>query len=165
MTQKAPDCKTKSGAPPDAFAADGQNWGLPTYNWEEMAKDGYAWWKARLRKMSEYFDAFRIDHILGFFRIWEIPMGVQSGLLGHFNPALPYSADELHSRGFNPDSQLFVPDPHRDGWYHPRIASQNTEDYQRLNDSLKNAYNDLYNDFFYHRHNGFWKERAMRKLR
>ena len=155
---------SQAGAPPDAFAADGQNWGLPTYNWEEMAKDGYAWWKARLRKMSEYFDAFRIDHILGFFRIWEIPMGVKSGLLGHFNPALPYSADELRGRGFNPDSQLFVPDPHRDGWYHPRIASQNTEDYQRLNDSLKNAYNDLYNDFFYHRHNGFWKECAMRKL-
>lgn len=90
------------GAPPDAFSADGQNWGLPTYNWDEMAKDGYAWWKSRLGKMSEYFDAFRIDHILGFFRIWEIPTGVKSGLLGHFNPALPYSADELRGRGFNP---------------------------------------------------------------
>ncbi|HCQ72324.1 MAG TPA: 4-alpha-glucanotransferase, partial [Rikenellaceae bacterium] len=72
---------SQAGAPPDAFSADGQNWGFPTYNWEEMAKDGYAWWKARLKKMSEYFDTFRIDHILGFFRIWEIPVGVKSGLL------------------------------------------------------------------------------------
>lgn len=155
---------SQAGAPPDAFSADGQNWGLPTYNWDEMAKDGYAWWKSRLGKMSEYFDAFRIDHILGFFRIWEIPAGVKSGLLGHFNPALPYSADELRGRGFNPDSQLFVPDPHREGWYHPRIAAQNTEDYRTLNGYMKDAYNNLYNDFFYHRHNGFWKDCAMRKL-
>ena len=155
---------SQAGAPPDAFSADGQNWGFPTYNWEEMAGDGYAWWKARLGKMSEYFDAFRIDHILGFFRIWEIPAGVRSGLSGHFNPALPYSGDELRGRGFNPESQLFVPDPHRDGWYHPRISAQNTEDFNALSDSLKNSYNGLYNDFFYHRHNAFWKECAMRKL-
>lgn len=155
---------SQAGAPPDAFSTDGQNWGFPTYNWEEMAKDGYAWWKARLRKMSEYFDAFRIDHILGFFRIWEIPLGMKSGLDGHFNPALPYSAEELTSRGFDPDSGLFVPDPHRPGWYHPRISAQNTESYNSLDNSLKSAYNDLYNDFFYHRHNGFWKECAMRKL-
>ncbi len=155
---------SQAGAPPDAFSADGQNWGFPTYNWEEMAKDGYAWWRARLGKMSEYFDAFRIDHILGFFRIWEIPVGLKSGLPGHFNPALPYSAEELRGRGFDPDSQLFVPDPHRDGWYHPRIAAQNTEDFNALNDGLKNVYNDLYDDFFYHRHNAFWKECAMRKL-
>ena len=70
---------SQAGAPPDAFSADGQNWGFPTYNWEKMAEDGYAWWKSRLAKMSEYFDAFRIDHILGFFRIWEIPLWTKSG--------------------------------------------------------------------------------------
>ena len=155
---------SQAGAPPDAFSEDGQNWGLPTYNWEEMAKDGYGWWKARLRKMSEYFDAFRIDHILGFFRIWEIPLGIKSGLLGHFNPALPYSADELRSKGFDPNTKLFVPDPHKPGWYHPRISSQNTDDFHALNDYYKGVYNDLYNDFFYCRHNGFWKEAAMKKL-
>ena len=80
---------SSTGAPPDFFSADGQNWGFPTYNWEEMAKDDFAWWKARLRKMSRYFDAFRIDHILGFFRIWEIPTEYKSGMMGHFNPALP----------------------------------------------------------------------------
>ena len=155
---------SQAGAPPDAFSEEGQNWGLPTYNWEEMAKDGYGWWKARLRKMSEYFDAFRIDHILGFFRIWEIPLGIKSGLLGHFNPALPYSGEDLRSRGFDPETDLFVPDPHRPGWYHPRISSQKTAAFEGLEQWKKDAYNDLYNDFFYRRHNAFWKETAMRKL-
>ncbi len=155
---------SQAGAPPDAFSEDGQNWGFPTYNWEEMAKDGYGWWKARLRKMSEYFDAFRIDHILGFFRIWEIPLGIKSGLLGHFNPALPYSGEELRGRGFDPESDLFVADPHRPGWYHPRISSQKTGAFEALDEWHKNAYNDLYNDFFYRRHNAFWKETAMKKL-
>lgn len=87
------DCQ--AGAPPDDFSVLGQNWGFPTYNWEEMNKDGFKWWKDRFRKMSEYFDAYRIDHILGFFRIWQIPMDAVHGLLGTFNPALPYSYDEL----------------------------------------------------------------------
>jgi 4-alpha-glucanotransferase len=89
------DCQ--AGAPPDDFSVLGQNWGFPTYNWEEMNKDGFAWWKARFRKMSEYFDAYRIDHVLGFFRIWQIPMTAVHGLLGYFNPALPYSADEMRN--------------------------------------------------------------------
>jgi 4-alpha-glucanotransferase len=87
------DCQ--AGAPPDDFSVLGQNWGFPTYNWEEMAKDGFAWWKSRFRKMSEYFDAYRIDHVLGFFRIWQIPMNAVHGLLGIFHPALPFTADEL----------------------------------------------------------------------
>ncbi len=87
------DCQ--AGAPPDDFSILGQNWGFPTYNWDEMSKDDYAWWKARFKKMAEYFDAYRIDHILGFFRIWQIPMTAVHGLLGTFNPAMPYSEDEL----------------------------------------------------------------------
>lgn len=87
------DCQ--AGAPPDDFSVLGQNWGFPTYNWEEMNRDGFAWWKARFRKMSEYFDAYRIDHVLGFFRIWQIPMDALHGLLGVFNPALPFTPDEL----------------------------------------------------------------------
>lgn len=89
------DCQ--AGAPPDDFSVLGQNWGLPTYNWEEMSKDGFAWWKSRFRKMAEYFDAYRIDHVLGFFRIWQIPMDAVHGLLGVFNRALPYSPDELRN--------------------------------------------------------------------
>ena len=162
MYPKLFNMDSQAGAPPDAFSATGQNWGFPTYNWEEMSKDGYSWWKSRMTKMSEYFDAFRIDHILGFFRIWEIPVGASSGLLGHFNPALPYSAAELQSLGF--DIHLFLEDPVRKGYFHPRIASQQTDVYNAMPQYLKDRYNNLYDDFFYRRHNQFWKESAMKKL-
>jgi len=142
-----------AGAPPDYFSKEGQNWGFPTYNWEEMAKDEYAWWKSRLRKMSRFFDAFRIDHILGFFRIWEIPAGC-SGLWGHFNPALPYSADDLALLGL-PVEGLFHEDPRNPGMYQPMITPQ-TEGGQR--------FNELYTDFFYHRHDDFWRRNALKKL-
>lgn len=102
---------SQAGAPPDAFSALGQNWGFPTYDWERMARDNYAWWQQRLHKMSDYFDAFRIDHILGFFRIWEIPVDAVHGLLGHFNPALPYSADELRSFGFDLSTGRYTTPP------------------------------------------------------
>ena len=64
-----------------------------------MEKDGYAWWMKRFHKMAEYFDAYRIDHILGFFRIWEIPMHAVHGLLGQFVPALPMTREEIESYG------------------------------------------------------------------
>lgn len=176
VNRKLFNMDSQAGAPPDAFSADGQNWGFPTYNWDEMAKDGYAWWKARMKSMSQYFDVFRIDHILGFFRIWEIPVSGKSGLMGHFNPALPYQTGELERMGFHVSGipgrkvrddgkdVLFVEDPHRKGWWHPRIAAQFTEAYSRLDDWHKQAFDRLYDDFFYHRHNAFWKESAMRKL-
>ncbi len=230
----------QAGAPPDDFSVMGQNWGFPTYNWEEMARDGFAWWKARFRKMQEYFDAYRIDHILGFFRIWQIPMDAIHGLLGVFNPALPFSPDELRSQfdfridvdlHTNPlimewmlddffgeytteakerfldhivdgryhlkeyvntqrkvdeyfaseedndknrrlrqallgliDDVLFIEDPYRKGKYHPRISAQFTYQYRRLNDYEKHCFDRLYNDFFYHRNNDFWWDKAMWKL-
>ena len=89
----------QAGAPPDAFSTNGQNWGCPTYNWDVMEKDDYQWWQKRFRKMAEYFTAYRIDHILGFFRIWEIPSHSVHGLLGQFVPALPMSVDEIQSYG------------------------------------------------------------------
>ncbi|MEJ2594901.1 MAG: 4-alpha-glucanotransferase [bacterium] len=98
----------QAGAPPDAFALKGQNWGFPTYNWETMASDGYQWWRARLKKMADYFDAYRIDHILGFFRIWEIPSDAVEGVLGYFNPALPMSADEIREYGVHFDYERMV---------------------------------------------------------
>ena len=160
---------SQAGAPPDAFAVDGQNWGFPTYNWEKMEEDAFAWWKARMRKMAAYFDAFRIDHILGFFRIWEIPVPYKSGLMGHFNPALPYSGEELRNKGFNPETTdgtdvLFVEDPRRKDYWHPRISAQYTHAYEQLPVWLKDRYNELYNEFFYRRHNAFWKASAYRKL-
>ena len=223
---------SQAGAPPDAFSAMGQNWGFPTYDWERMAQDHYAWWRSRLRKMSEYFDAYRIDHILGFFRIWEIPAEAIHGLLGHFNPALPYSAEELRQIGFDVergfgttpplddatlgeffgdragevrerclkegrlrpefstqrrvakqlpgedepttrlreglmallDDVLFVEDPRRKGFYHPRIAGHATRSYRMLAHWQQEAFNRLYEEFFYRRHDRFWKESALGKL-
>ncbi|PKP38088.1 MAG: 4-alpha-glucanotransferase [Bacteroidetes bacterium HGW-Bacteroidetes-14] len=228
----------QAGAPPDDFSVKGQNWGFPTYNWEIMEKDGYSWWKKRFRKMEEYFDAYRIDHILGFFRIWEIPSNATEGLLGYFNPSLPFSADEIRSMGYNfnydrdclpyikewvldelfADKKseikylfldnigwdsyrlksefstqekieeffnlnsgkidsgikerlmslvadvLFIQDPADNSRYHPRISSQFTKSYQALSDDQKNSYNRIYNNFFYHRNDGFWYSNAMKKL-
>ena len=88
----------QAGAPPDNFAVSGQNWGFPTYNWEEMEKDGFGWWRQRFGQMSNYFDGFRIDHILGFFRIWSIPMDAVQGILGHFSPAIPVYRSEFNER-------------------------------------------------------------------
>lgn len=90
---------TSTGAPPDAFDANGQNWGFPTYNWENMAEDDYAWWRSRMQHLEQYFSAIRIDHILGFFRIWELPASAMTGLMGRFRPSLPLTRDELASRG------------------------------------------------------------------
>ncbi len=232
------DCQ--AGAPPDDFSVNGQNWGFPTYNWEVMSNDGFAWWKMRFAKMAEYFDAYRIDHVLGFFRIWQIPIDAIHGLLGCFYPALPFTADELrdnydfwilldiHTRpyitddvlnhvfgdmaqqvrsryldstedkryklkdSFNTqrkirdyfaenndienaelicvglmnlvDDVLFIEDPVEKGKYHPRISAQNTYIYRSLNEYERWCFNRLYEDFFYHRHNDFWYEKAMWKL-
>lgn len=91
---------SQTGAPPDDFSITGQNWGFPTYNWDKMKQDGFSWWRRRFAKMADYFDAYRIDHLLGFFRIWEIPKNAVQGLLGHFSPALPMSMQELQANGF-----------------------------------------------------------------
>ncbi|KAG5395612.1 hypothetical protein IGI04_017426 [Brassica rapa subsp. trilocularis] len=90
---------TSTGAPPDYFDKNGQNWGFPTYNWEEMSKDNYGWWRARLTQMGNYFTAYRIDHILGFFRIWELPAHSMTGLVGKFRPSIPLSQEELEKEG------------------------------------------------------------------
>lgn len=223
----------QAGAPPDAFARHGQNWGFPTYNWDEMAKDGYTWWRRRLAHMERYFDAYRIDHVLGFFRIWEIPSCHKYGLLGHFRPALPLSVDEIRGFGFTADiltfsrpyvsagrlralaqslslptleetyfepcdnggftlkadyqaqreierlvpegnlrnalmdivaEVLFIEDTEQQGVYQPRIAAQQTDVFQTLSDSDKDAFNRLHDHFFYSRHNDFWAAEAMKKL-
>lgn len=103
--------EVQAGAPPDAFAVKGQNWGFPTYNWGRMKRDGFKWWKRRFAQMSSYFDAFRIDHILGFFRIWSIPADAVEGVLGHFEPALPVEPEEFGARGIAFDRARLV-EPH-----------------------------------------------------
>ena len=228
----------QAGAPPDDFSVNGQNWGFPTYNWDVMEKDGYRWWMKRFQKMSEYFDAYRIDHILGFFRIWEIPMHAVHGLLGQFIPSIPMSREEIESYGlpfreeylipyihesflgqvFGPHTDyvkqtfllpaetpgvyhmkpefttqrevesffagkndenslwirdglytlisdvLFVPDTKEKDKYHPRIGIQRDFIFRSLNEQEQNAFNRLYDQYYYHRHNEFWYDKAMWKL-
>ena len=228
----------QAGAPPDDFSVNGQNWGFPTYNWDVMEKDGYRWWMKRFQKMSEYFDAYRIDHILGFFRIWEIPMHAVHGLLGQFIPSIPMSREEIESYGlpfreeylipyihesflgqvfgphtdyvkqtfllpaetpgvyhmkpeFTPQREvesffagkndenslwirdglytlisdvLFVPDTKEKDKYHPRIGIQRDFIFRSLNEQEQNAFNRLYDQYYYHRHNEFWRQQAMKKL-
>ncbi len=227
-----------AGAPPDDFAVQGQNWGFPTYRWDVMSRDGYAWWKSRLGKMAEYFSAYRIDHLLGFFRIWQIPSHTFHGLLGVFSPALPLSPEEMkESFGFEfdrasmttpyvtdetfedlpgelagkvrreyfsetangrlilqksvatqkqiadlipdqgeenilirnfltdcLDDVLFIEDPYEKGRFHPRISADRTDSFKALPPQQQNAFRALYEDFYYHRHNDFWKEKALEKL-
>ena len=228
----------QAGAPPDDFSVNGQNWGFPTYNWDVMEKDGYRWWMKRFQKMSEYFDAYRIDHILGFFRIWEIPMNAVHGLLGQFIPSIPMSREEIESYGFpfreeylipyihesflgqvfgphtdyvkqtfllpaeapgvyhmkpefatqrevesffagkNDENSLwirdglytlisdvlFIPDTKEKDKYHPRIGIQRDFIFRSLNEQEQNAFNKLYDQYYYHRHNDFWRQQAMKKL-
>ncbi len=99
---------SQTGAPPDSFSSNGQNWGFPTYNWENIEKDGYAWWKDRLSYMSHFFDAYRIDHVLGFFRIWEIPQNTVLATLGHFSPSLPLTVEEIEHSGLHFRKELFT---------------------------------------------------------
>ena len=229
--------KAQTGAPPDDFSETGQNWSFPTYNWDAMEKDGFEWWKKRFLKMNNYFDSFRIDHILGFFRIWEIPLEYTEGLCGHFRPALPLSKEEIESYGLAFDKQwtkprihiryitellgenagehikkylnhyntehltlnelcstqnkieklfkgcedkellnikngllsivnevLFIEDPYEPNHYHPRISAYKSYVYCELSDENKNAFDKLYYDFYFLRHNDFWKEIALKRL-
>lgn len=98
----------QAGAPPDAFAVKGQNWGFPTYNWQRMKDDSFAWWRRRFEQMGRYFDAFRVDHILGFFRIWSIPTDAVEGILGRFVPALPVDAEEFSRLGVPFDRRRYL---------------------------------------------------------
>lgn len=231
----------QAGAPPDDFSVTGQNWGFPTYNWELMADDNYRWWQKRFKKLEEYFDAYRIDHILGFFRIWEIPEQDVWGLKGSFNPSLPLTSDELRERGlwwdenrllkpymtehvlhsvfgsytqevcreyletagwqnytFKPeyDTQkkveahfaalgynfsnkeviirdglymlhsevLFLRDARQPDRFHPRISMHSSATFRDLPDEQRRILDKIYVDYYYHRHNEFWKSQALKKL-
>ena len=228
----------QAGAPPDNFSVNGQNWGFPTYNWDEMLKDGCQWWTRRFQNMSQFFDAYRIDHVLGFFRIWEIPIDSVHGLTGQFVPSQAMSRDEIMQYGLNfqeerftqpfitdwvldrvfheradevrreyleridgeryrmkPDVDtqrkiearfagvtrqedlwlrdglyslvsdvLFVRDRNRADMFHPRISAQLDFIYESLYDNDKQAFNRLYNDYYYRRNNQFWYREAMKKL-
>lgn len=97
-----------AGAPPDMFAIKGQNWELPTYNWDAIAATDFLWWRKRFEQMARYFDTFRVDHILGFFRIWQIPRCHQEGIMGYLNPSIPLYVEEFEQRGLWFDYERFT---------------------------------------------------------
>lgn len=99
---------SQAGAPPDAFSINGQNWGFPTYNWQRMIDDECEWWIRRFQNMAKYFDAYRIDHVLGFFRIWAIPTTCVHGLLGQFAPSLGMTREEIEGYGLHFQEELFT---------------------------------------------------------
>ena len=131
----------QAGAPPDAYSISGQNWRFPTYNWEVMAKDHYAWWRKRLTQMAKYFDAYRIDHILGFFRIWEIQWESLEGLMGVFNPAIPMYKHEIENRGIYFNFDRFCKPYIRDYMLHELFGEWKKEVAEKF---LDNTHHDFY---------------------
>ena len=107
-TRKHPELfhlDAQAGSPPDNFSQHGHNWGFPTYDWNEGLSRML---RLRLSRLSQYFDALRIDHVLGYFRIWEIPVEAVDGVLGHFSPALPLTVDEIEYFGLTFRKELFT---------------------------------------------------------
>jgi 4-alpha-glucanotransferase len=131
----------QAGAPPDDFSVKGQNWGFPTYNWDAMLEDGCAWWVRRFANMAKYFDAYRIDHVLGFFRIWEIPVDAVHGLLGQFQPSLGMTRDEIEAYGLRWQEELFT-QPFIKDWVLDRI-------FKEYADEVREKYVEPKQDGFY----------------
>jgi len=75
-----------SGVPPDYFSRHGQVWGHPHYDWDELRRTRYRWWIARLRRSFELFDCVRLDHFLGFLRVWEVATGARTAVNGRWSP-------------------------------------------------------------------------------
>ncbi len=97
----------QAGAPPDAFSSSGQNWSFPTYNIAQMALDGFAWFRKRMEHLHTYFDAVRIDHVLGIFRIWSIPINQVEGTMGRFVPAIPIQKEAFENTGLHFDEYRY----------------------------------------------------------
>ncbi len=158
-----------AGAPPDAFAENGQNWGFPTYNWARMKEDGYAWWQNRLGYLGNFFSAYRIDHILGFFRIWEVPRSEELALLGHFTPSLPlaqgYWEEQFPNKFFEEmKAEALVQDPYQEACYHPRIAFEKSDAFRSWDKVEQERWLAIKQDYFYVRHNNLWRSVAKDRL-
>ena len=107
-----------AGAPPDMYSPDGQNWGFPTFNWEVQEKDDYSWWKARLKCAERYYSAYRIDHVLGFFRIWSSRREdvSSSSTLGRYIPYVPVTTKDLEKLKFDEGRIRWMSQPHISSW-------------------------------------------------
>lgn len=102
----------RAGSPSDGENPAGQNWGFPTYNWKNLKAEDYIWWKDRLKNAAKYYDAYRLDHILGFFRIWAIPAADCNALNGHTEPYASLKKDDLYELGFDDDRIRWLSKPH-----------------------------------------------------
>ena len=102
----------RAGSPPDGPNPVGQNWGFPTYNWKNLKKCDYSWWRERLKQSAKFYELFRIDHILGFFRIWAVPQNECTALLGHTEPYEPVTVKELEALGFTKERIRWLSLPH-----------------------------------------------------
>ncbi len=160
-----------AGAPPDAFSERGQVWGFPTYDWDAMRREGYAWWQHRFSVMSCLFDAIRIDHILGFFRIWSVPVDEPDPCLGRFVPALGYTVEDLSRNGlYNLDALSRSGDPDRlfvrdeDSTFHPRIMISRSPLFARQDEQVRQTLMRLHDEYFYHRNEELWRQTALERL-
>ena len=135
------DLNSQAGAPPDGFSVNGQNWGFPTYNWQRMIEDGCLWWKRRFQNMSQYFDAYRIDHVLGFFRIWSIPVDCVHALTGQFAPSLGMTRDEIESYGLHFQEDLFTR-PFISRWIVNRVFGKHAD--HVIDKFLIHSHDDIY---------------------
>lgn len=147
----------EAGAPPDAFSERGQDWSFPTYDWGAMSADGYQWWRKRLSNMNRYLDAIRVDHVLGFFRIWSIPAFTGNPSLGYYVPAMGFSEGEVNelSPFFNQDSE---------GKYHPLLNPEYIEGWENLTSSQEIRYHSLKEQYYHHRNEALWRETAIERL-
>ena len=143
----------QAGAPPDNFSVNGQNWGFPTYNWDEMLKDGCQWWVHRFSNMAKYFDAYRIDHVLGFFRIWEIPVHSVHGLLGQFFPSLGMTRQEVEQYGLRWQEDFFL-NPFITDWVLDRYFGQKAQ-------YVKDTFLTHWHDDMYLMREGFKTQREV----
>jgi len=101
----------RAGAPPDMFCYSGQNWAFPTYRWDNLEKENFSWWRARVKHAEKFYHAYRIDHVLGFFRIWVVPEQEYTGILGHFVPSVPIYTDELCNIGIPRETVRYLTSP------------------------------------------------------
>ncbi len=92
-----------SGAPPDYFNAEGQNWGFPVIDWKEMKREKFSWWKMRLAYLENFYHLYRIDHVLGMYRIWAIPRSKESAKFGFFHPQKGVSRKEFNQARLFPE--------------------------------------------------------------
>ncbi len=104
--------RLRAGAPPDMYSSTGQNWGFPIYNWETIEADEFNWWKGRLKQAAKFYHAYRIDHVLGFFRIWAIPEYESAGSMGYFLPSVFITAEDLKQAGFSEERITWLSEPH-----------------------------------------------------